>query len=182
MQPSTSNRGTQRSAGRPETSQGLRSFVQTLGYGMLWVVLSGYENPSSWIIGTPAVIGASWAHGRLSSPGRKMLSARGILRMLPVFTRESFRGGIDLARRVIGWRLDVEPGMFDYQLRLATPEECILFAILVSLLPGTLSADMQGSQMRIHTVDLRVDVTAELDRLERLVAACFGESLVDLPE
>jgi len=102
--------------------------------------------------------------------------------LLPVFIWESFRGAIDVARRVIGWQLDVEPGVFDYQLRLAAPFERILFVVLVSLLPGTLSADMQGSQMRIHTLDLRADVTAELDRLERLVAACFGQSLADRPD
>ena len=102
--------------------------------------------------------------------------------MLPFFIRESFRGGIDVARRVFGWRLNVEPGMLEYSLRLATPFGRSLFVILVSLLPGTLGADVQGNQMRIHTLDLRVDVTAELDRLERLVAACFGESLADLPE
>jgi len=181
MQLPSSRSGFQSSAERPEKSQWLRLFVGTLIYGVLWVVLSGYENPSSWIIGIPAVIAASWAHSRLSSPGRKALSARGILRLLPFFIRESFRGGIDVARRVIGWQLDVEPGVFDYQFRLAAPVERVLFVVLVSLLPGTLSADLQGDRMRIHTLDLRVDATAELDRLERLVAACFGESLTDLP-
>lgn len=182
MQPSSSRSGFQSSAEEPEISQWLRLFVWTLVYAALWVVLSGYENPSSWIIGIPAVIAASWAHGRLSSPGRKVLSARGILRLLPVFIWESLRGGIDVARRVIGWRLDVEPGVFDYQLRMAAPFGRILFVVLISLLPGTLSADLQGNLVRIHTLDLRVDVAAELDRLERHVAACFGESLADLPE
>jgi multicomponent Na+:H+ antiporter subunit E len=179
MQPPTSRSNIQSSADKPGMSQWMRFFLGTMAYAMLWVVLSGYGSHSSWIIGVPAVIAASWARSRLSSPGRKVLSARGILRLLPVFLWESFRGGIDVARRVIGLRLDVEPGVFDYQLRLAAPFERILFAVLVSLLPGTLSADMQGSQMRIHTLDLRADVTAELDRLERLVAACFGQSLAD---
>ena len=182
MQPPTSRSGTQSSATRPGMSQRMRLLVGTMVYGLLWVVLAGYENPSSWIIGIPAVIAASWAHRRLSSPGQKALSALGILRLLPFFLRESFRGGIDVARRVIGGTLDVEPGVFDYQLRLEAPSERILFVVLVSLLPGTLGADLQGDRMRIHTLDLRVDVTAEMDRLERLVAACFGESLTDLPE
>ena len=161
-------------------SKWIRLLVGTMVYGLLWVVLSGFENPSSWIIGVPAVMAANWAHSRLS-PSRKALSVRGILRLLPFFIRESFRGGIDVARRVIGRTLNVEPGVFDYQLRLTAPFERVFFVALVSLLPGTLSADMQGNEMRIHTLDLRVDVTSELDRLERLVAACFGESLAVLP-
>ena len=88
---------------------------------------------------------------------------------------------VQYAKRVVGRRLDVEPGIFEYQLRLTAPSGRILYVSLVSLLPGTLSADWQGNRMRIHTLDLRVDAAAERERLERLVASCLGESLPDRP-
>jgi multicomponent Na+:H+ antiporter subunit E len=99
--------------------------------------------------------------------------------LLPLFLRESFRGGLDVTRRVIGRRLDVEPGVFDYRLRLAAPSGRVLFAGLVSLLPGTLSADLEGDRVRIHTLDLRLDAASDLDRLEKRVASCFGDYLPD---
>jgi multicomponent Na+:H+ antiporter subunit E len=149
-------------------------------YSAVWVVFSGYDDISSWIIGVPAVIAAIWSHLRLSSRGQKRPSVRGILRFLPFFLWESFRGGLDVTRRVIGRRLDVEPGLFEYPLRLETPFERTLFVGLVSLLPGTLSADLQGSRLRVHTLDRRVDVAAELESLERRMASCSVKSRRDL--
>jgi multicomponent Na+:H+ antiporter subunit E len=181
MQLFTPRSGVQRIAEKPVVPHWLRLSMAALVFSALWVVLSGYEDPSSWIIGLPAVVAATWAHSRLSSRHRRRLSVMGIVALLPFFLWKSFRGGFDVTRRVVGRRLDVEPGIFEYQLRLTAPSGRILYVSLISLLPGTLSADWQGNRMRIHTLDLRVDAAAELDRLERLVASCFGESLPDRP-
>jgi multicomponent Na+:H+ antiporter subunit E len=107
------------------------------------------------------------------------LSPGGSLRFLPFFVIESFRGGIDVARRVLGPRLDVEPGLIDYRLRLTLQPARVFFTNLVSLLPGTLSADLAGASVRIHVLDRRVDAVAELERLEQRVAALFREPLRD---
>jgi multicomponent Na+:H+ antiporter subunit E len=165
----------------PRSGDWLRSLKTALVFSALWVVLSGYEDPSSWIIGLPAVLAATWSRGRLPIGHRRRLSATGILRLLPVFLWESFKGGFDVARRVVGRRLSVEPGLFDYPLRLTAPSGRVFFVGLVSLLPGTLSADVQGDMLRVHALDLRVNAAGELDRLERLVASCFGETLPELP-
>ena len=123
------------------------------------------------------MVGATWAYARLSSDDASRLSVVGAIRLIPYFFHASFMGGIDVAWRVVGPRLDVAPGFFDYKLFLTLPSAQVFFVDLVSLLPGTLSADVRGATMRIHALDCRVDPVPELDRLERRVAALYGETL-----
>ncbi len=90
-------------------------------FAALWITLAGHNDPSAWIIGLPAVIAAAWSYDRLSQGGSSRLSIVGGIRLIPFFLRESFTGGIDVARRVVWPRLDVDPGFFDYRLGLVLP-------------------------------------------------------------
>ena len=152
-----------------------RLLLTGLVFGAIWLILAGPEDPSSWIIGLPAVVAAAWCYDALS-PGRgSRLSVSGLAKLVPVFFWESFKGGIDVARRVVGPRVNVDPGFFDYRLEVKQPSARVFFVDLVSLLPGTLSADMQGDTLTVHTLDQSADAVAELQRLEQLVAAVFRE-------
>jgi multicomponent Na+:H+ antiporter subunit E len=164
---------------RPHKSTALRLLVTGLALSAVWVTLVGSGDPSSWIVGLPSVAAATWSHGRLSACGGLRFSVAGALQLVPFFLLESFKGGVDVVRRVVGPRLDVNPGFFDYGLRLTRPSARIFFVGLVSLLPGTLSADIDGEILRVHALDRDVDSVGELSRLERHVAALFRESLCD---
>jgi multicomponent Na+:H+ antiporter subunit E len=62
-------------------------------------------------------------------------------------------------------------------MRLTQPSARRLFVNSLSLLPGTLAADIDGECLRIHALDRGVDLNGELVRLERMVSAIFGENL-----
>lgn len=146
-------------------------------FGALWLILTGHEDPSSWIVGLPAVVAATWAHERLSPHDGPRLSVIDGVRLIPFFFRESFMGGIDVARRVVGPRLDVAPGFFDYRLGLTLRSARVFFVNLVSLIPGTLCADVRDDTLRIHALDCGVDPVPKLAWLEERVAALWGETL-----
>ncbi len=160
---------------QPRSQSRNRFLVSGLVLGVVWFVLTGGRDPSSWIIGLPAVLAAAWCYKGLSrgSPHRPSMLA--VARFVPVFFWESFKGGTDVARRVVGPRVDVDPGFFDYRLGLILPSARVFFVDLVSLLPGTLSADIHGDTLRVHALDRGVDPTGNLRRLERLVAAIFRD-------
>jgi multicomponent Na+:H+ antiporter subunit E len=139
-------------------------------------VLAG-PDIGSWIVGAPAVLAALWIARRESGGGAPGWSVWGFVQFFPYFLWESFRGGIDVARRVIGCRVDVDPGYHSYLLALARPGARVFFLDVVSLLPGTLSADIEGDRLLVHMLDRRQDPSRELARLERRVAAVFGEQL-----
>ncbi|MFZ0788886.1 MAG: Na+/H+ antiporter subunit E [Chromatiaceae bacterium] len=150
--------------------------VWILLFGLAWLVLAG-PDPASWIIGAPAVAGAVWAKSRLSGRRLSGLSPWGAVHFLPYFLWQSLKGGLDVALRVVGPRVRVDPGYLDYQLRLLGPSARVFFLDVVNLLPGTLTADISGDRARIHALDKGSDPAQSLMHLEERVAALFGEVL-----
>jgi multicomponent Na+:H+ antiporter subunit E len=141
-------------------------------------VIAG-DDPSSWIIGVPTIVLAIWVSLKLRGnvEGASALRFRGWLRFIPFFLIESFRGGLDVASRVLRPRVDISPGFQSYRPRLANPAARVLFLDSISLLPGTLSADLRDGVITVHALDARVDLAPELARLERAVGRLFGEHL-----
>ena len=143
---------------------------------LVWLLLSG-DNWQSWLVGLPTVLLAAWSAVRLrgSDEGRMHLS--GLLRFLPLFIKESVLGGIDVVSRVMRPTMRIAPGFFDYRIGLSQPSARLLFLNTLSLLPGTLTSDLDGDMLRIHALDREADLEQELARLERAVAAVYGEVL-----
>jgi multisubunit Na+/H+ antiporter MnhE subunit len=62
-------------------------------------------------------------------------------------------------------------------MQLQIPHAQKLFISSISLLPGTLCADMSNNQLRIHALDQQMDTARGIRRLESLVGKIFGEAL-----
>jgi multicomponent Na+:H+ antiporter subunit E len=138
----------------------------------------GGSRPGVLVIGIPAVATALWAKSRLSDARIQGLSVRGLISFVPYFLWESLKGGVDVALRVLGSRVRVNPGYIDCQLRLARPSARVLIMDLINLLPGILTANVVGNRAKIHALDLGGDHLRSLMDLEERVAALFGETLV----
>lgn len=69
----------------------------------------------------------------------------------------------------------IRPGFKRYRTKLKTLSARTFFANCVSLLPGTLAADLQDAWLEIHVLNTDSDPNAELTRLERFVAQIFIE-------
>ena len=145
-------------------------FVRISLYALLWVVLTGGQ-AASWLLGLPAVLIAAWVSGkgRRFSTGR--LSIWGSVRFLGFLLKASLISGLDVVRRALHPRLRLHPDLIDYRLSLSTEAACIFMADAISLLPGTLSADLAGVGLTIHVLDRNMPIHAELQALEERVAA-----------
>ena len=142
----------------------------------LWTVMAG-PGLDSWLIGGPVVLAALWSSTRLTPTGRGGFSLRGVALFLPYFMWESLKGGTDVALRVLGPRMRIDPGLRTYRTGLTRPGAQVLFLDMVSLLPGTLSADIEGDNVLIHALDRSTDLEPELQRLERRIAALFADRI-----
>jgi multicomponent Na+:H+ antiporter subunit E len=141
---------------------------------VVWLALNG---GSAWAPGLAfsalgALIGATLAPGEASlwRPWQALTFA-------VYFLRESLRGGLDVARRALHPSLPVQPHLVDHALRLPAGPPRTLMIGLVSLLPGSLCADLDLSRNV-----LRVHLLAEgggdgLNELESRIAALFGLEL-----
>jgi multicomponent Na+:H+ antiporter subunit E len=141
-------------------------------FAALWWALTGGD-ASTWLVGVPVVAAATAASHRLWPAGTGWWSPVALLRFVAHFLRESVRGGVDVARRALSPSLPLDPGMIQVHCRLARgPAEVFLVDVL-SLLPGTLSVDLDGSALTLHVLDRDAPVEEEVRELERLVAAMF---------
>ncbi|MEJ2620136.1 MAG: Na+/H+ antiporter subunit E [Candidatus Thiodiazotropha sp.] len=145
-------------------------------FALLWFLLSG-DAWASWLVGLPAVALASWSALWLRSSTQRQVNLLGLLKFLPYFVWESVLGGIDVASRVVRPKMRIAPGFIEYRSRLTHVSARRLFVNSLSLLPGTLAADLDGACVRIHALDLRMDLNQQMEQLERRIAAVYGETL-----
>ncbi len=150
-----------------------RVVVRVLVLSILWVVLSG-NDVKSWIVGAPAVLLAVCWSFILAPASYWPLSFGGACRFIPFFLGKSFHSGIDVMRRTFSPVMPVNPGLVDYATFLPDGPPRILFANTISLLPGTLSVDLQGNVVIIHTIDKNQPIWTNIHNLEWHVAALFG--------
>lgn len=148
--------------------------VMLVALSGLWWLLSGGQT-ASWWIGLPVIAAATWAVGRLNADRAKTVSLAGGLVFAVFFLYESIRGGIDVALRTLAPRMRIRPGFTVYHTRLKHREARVLFANCVSLLPGTLAADLNGDRLDVHLLNADVDAGKELGRLERAISRLYPE-------
>ena len=146
-----------------------------------WLVIAGTD-PTSWIIGAPAVIAATWASLRLSRRAGGSPRLLAALAFAPFFLWHSLKGGLDVAWRVMRPRMRIAPGIHTYRLRLASASARVVLLDTLSLLPGTLSADLRGDLLTVHALDAAdgAALDADIAGLERRIGALFGEPLAPI--
>jgi len=140
--------------------------------GLWWLMVQGRSD--AWLVGVPAIAAAALVSSRLGDGSLPRFSPAGLPAFAFLFLRESAAGGIDVARRTLGRRLRVKPGFASYRLHIQERGARVLLVNCVSLLPGTLAADLDGDQVQLHLLDVDQDPEPQLLRLEQAIARLFA--------
>ena len=136
-----------------------------------WVLAKGALE--SWQVGIPAILAAIFIDYRLFRHQTNRWSLGGFIVFALFFLKLSVTSGVDVVRRIYHPRLPLNPAMVDYPLRLAFPAARNLFVCTVSLLPGTLSAELGTQSLVVHVLDIDRPFNQELKLIEDRVAAVF---------
>jgi multicomponent Na+:H+ antiporter subunit E len=150
-----------------------RFWRAAVALALVWAGLNGTDL-ASWIIGVPVVACAAFLATAMPAGRRWRLRGAGLPSFLAFFLLESLRGGFDVARRVFHPRLPVHPGFVTFETTLPEGSPRLLFANVVSLLPGTVSAGIEGNRIRVHALDASLDLNDALRALETRVARLFA--------
>lgn len=155
---------------------GIRSRTTWAGQGFvvlftLWLVLDGFDGWPAGLLA--ALIGgglAAWlAEGRPFwwNPLR-------LVEFAGFFLFESFRGGIDVAWRSLHPRMPVSPRFFEHDIALPEGQPSTLLISVISLLPGTLSAELVQGEHVLVVHSLAEGGEESVARLERRIAKLFS--------
>lgn len=96
-----------------------------------------------------------------------------LIRFLLHFLRGSLRGGIDVAWRVLRVRMPIEPVVIRRRLRIEQGQPRTLLVSAISLMPGSMTADVEGDDLVLHL--LSPEMAGEVDLLEARVDALFAK-------
>jgi multicomponent Na+:H+ antiporter subunit E len=153
-----------------------RFVVHLLVLAGLWWLLTGGE-PSSWLIGLPVVAAAA---AIAAGQGRGFrLRAAGVLRFVIYFVVRSVHAGVDVSLRVLAREPRIDPRLFDCRLRLPEGPARAFLAGVLSLLPGTLTVELEQDRMRVHVLDGTLPFERDIRELEARVADLYAEQLAD---
>ena len=151
---------------------------RTLLFSLLWWALTD-GMAGSWWVGAPAVAGTvAISITLLPSSG---LIWRKVISFIPFFLWHSLKGGVDVAWRAFHPRMPINPALVEYTLRLRPGMPRVIMVNTVSLLPGTLSADLVGEVLKVHVLDSLGHFPAELKALEQRVGCMFRDTTDDFP-
>lgn len=161
------------------TPRAIRKTARVAAGGFLlaacWGVFFGAE-PLSWVIGLPAIAAALVVRLRTDGPEGAVFSGPGCIRFALFFLRASLAGGIDVVIRAFHPRLPLRPGFVTRRLRLSLPVARILCAATASLLPGTVSVELDEDRLTLHALDCGSRLDEQMAELELRVGGVFGLS------
>lgn len=112
---------------------------------------------------------------RRRGAGHLLTRAAAAVRLAGWILARSLIGGADVARRAFTLpRTDIAPAWMTYRTMLTTRAGRVGFALVMNLMPGTLSARLDGDVLEIHVISSGMDVQEQLGALETRIARIEG--------
>ncbi|MGF1548171.1 MAG: Na+/H+ antiporter subunit E [Thiotrichales bacterium] len=140
-----------------------------------WVLVEG--GGRDWAVGAITILAAFGVSLWLWPAVPRRVSLNGLVAFVGFFLVQSIRGGVAVAVLALRPRLNLQPEVRYLTLRLPVGTGRILLADTLSLLPGTVSADLNGDQLCLHVLDRGLIDEAALRAAETRVARLFGLEL-----
>lgn len=159
-------------AATPGRSLRLRAFAFRLALLMLlwWILADGGGWGFGLAVALPITVFSLW----LAPPARRSLRLTALPGFVLFFLHQSLRAGWDVARRTLSPDMALSPALLRVPTGLPSGAPTWWLMAVVSLLPGTLSARIEGGHIDIHCLDDRLDVAGDVRTASRRIAALFG--------
>ncbi|MFU8877002.1 MAG: Na+/H+ antiporter subunit E [Wenzhouxiangellaceae bacterium] len=137
----------------------------------LWLIIHG---PSGWLPGLLAATLGGVLAGWLAEGRPHHWNPLRLVGFSGFFVIESMRGGFDVARRTLHPRMPIRPDFLEYHVRLPAGQPETLLISVISLLPGTLSAEFYPGERRLVVHSLSATGRQSVARLERWIAWLYS--------
>lgn len=150
------------------------SLVRGLAFALLWWALVDGRT-DAWGLGVAAALSATLASLWLLPPGGQRIGVMPLSRFLLFFLWNSLRGGVQVAVMALRRRPGLQPAILEFSLALPAGAPRILLLNACTLMPGTLGVRLtDDGKLRVHVLDARLPVAAEVRALEAHIARLFG--------
>jgi multicomponent Na+:H+ antiporter subunit E len=152
----------------------MRLMVVFLACCILWLVLSGSTALLHILFGAAAAALVAWMNRGDELLSEWLWGFPGMLRYAPWLFAEIVKANLQVARLVLDPRLPIDPVIVTFDSVLTSPLARTTFANSITLTPGTITLDVDGSSFTVHAItEAMSDLSGSA--MERRVAAVFGE-------
>ncbi|HET9489911.1 MAG TPA: Na+/H+ antiporter subunit E [Methylomirabilota bacterium] len=140
-----------------------------------WLALSGSLAPLPLTLGVVSSAVVAWANRDLELVSRAVRVSPRLVTYVPWLLKEIAVANIQVARLVLDPRLPIDPVIVRFDTRLSTDLARTTFANSITLTPGTVTLDSEGSELVVHALTRGMADLAG-GTMERRIAAVFGEA------
>lgn len=140
-----------------------------------WLALSGSLAPLPLTLGVVSSAVVAWANRDLELVSRAVRVSPRLVTYVPWLLKEIAVANIQVARLVLDPRLPIDPVVVRFDTRLSTDLARTTFANSITLTPGTVTLDSEGSELVVHALTRGMADLAG-GTMERRIAAVFGEA------
>ena len=145
---------------------------------LLWPMLNGSWSIGQLLLGAGLAVAIPWFTHRLRGPARGPRRPLRSLRLAVVVLLDIVRANLQVARLILGPRAALRPGYAWVPLDLVNPNGIAMLIAIVSMTPGTVSADVSPDRrhLLVHTLDLADEAALVADiktRYERPLMEIF---------
>ena len=126
-----------------------------------WIVL-GRTGPVDLAVGLGVAVMVAWASLALIPSAHRAVSALGIIRFALRFVARSLIAGVDVAGRVLGPRVRVQPGISSVACAVPPGVMRQVFSAVSSLQPGILPLQGDEASIGVHSLDITGPVEADM--------------------
>jgi multicomponent Na+:H+ antiporter subunit E len=157
-----------------KTSVRSRLVWATQGFFVLFALWLVFDGLAGWPVGLLAALIGGGLAAWLADSEPFWWNPLRLIEFAGFFLFESFRGGIDVALRSLHPRLPVRPRFFEHDITLPEGQPSTLLISVISLLPGTLSAELLPDDHVLVVHSLSPGGEHAVARLERRIARLFS--------
>lgn len=161
-------------------STALRLTVRAALLAVLWWALAD-GSLYNWQVGAVVVVLTTAATWRLLPPraarGGLVRRAWAVVTLAGWFLARSVVGGADVARRALTRPPDTDPDYVEHRFRLPDGPARVAVTYLNNLMPGSLSVQVDGDVLLVHTIAHELPTLEQVAELEERVARVAGHTL-----
>ena len=130
-------------------------YLKNILLALVWAALTGSFTLANFAFGLLLGVVALYLVREQIGPPRSFSRGGRILSLAVLFIYELLLSGWRVARLVMSRKMDLQPGIFAYPLKVDRDFEITLLANLITLTPGTLSVDVSADRrvLFVHAID-----------------------------
>ncbi|MDR4495493.1 MAG: Na+/H+ antiporter subunit E [Nitrospirales bacterium] len=151
----------------------------TLALFGVWLVLSGRYDLFHVVIGFMVACGVAWLNtGFAHSAFHQFPWVRAVLYVPWLFLRV-VQSSLHLTKLILSPSLPIRPKLIFYRSHLRHQGAMVMLGNSVTLTPGTITVEVNGSHLLVHTIDEEAGEDLTSGRMEKKIAQVFQEETKD---